>query len=56
MSLRVNDDKLLEKSKIIWNKIEGFLNIKLEAVPVSHDKDKKIWGIKFILFSGDKCL
>ena len=55
MSLRVDDGKLCEKSKTIWTKIEGLLNIKLKAVLVSHDKDKKIWCKKFILFSGAKC-
>ena len=34
MSLCVDDDKLLEKYKTIWTKIEGLLNIKLNALPV----------------------
>ena len=30
MSVRIDDDKLLEKYKTIWIKIEDLLNIKLK--------------------------
>ena len=32
MPFRIDDDKLLEKYKTIWNKIEGLLNIKLNVL------------------------
>ena len=38
MSLRINDDKLLEKYKTIWTKIEGLKNIELHALPVYDDR------------------
>ena len=31
MSLRIDDEKLLEKYKTIWTKIENLKNIKLNA-------------------------
>ena len=43
MSLRVDDDKLLEKYKAIWNKIESSKNIRFNALPVydnGHIKSK----------------
>ena len=38
MSFRIDDEKLLEKYKAIWSKIEGLKNIKLNALPVYDDK------------------
>ena len=38
MSLRKDDDKLLEKYKTIWTKTEDLKNNKLSALPV-YDKD-----------------
>ena len=38
VSVRIDDDKLLGKCKIIWNKIEGLQNIKLNALPVYDDR------------------
>ena len=35
MSLGIDDDKLLEKCKISWTKIEDFQNIELNALPVT---------------------
>ena len=40
MSLRVDDEKLLEKCKAIWTKIEDLINIKLKALPVSDDREQ----------------
>ena len=47
MSFCIDDDKLLVKYKTIWTKIEGSLNVKLNALPV-HDnvykkQNKNIW-------------
>ena len=38
MSLHINDEKLLEKYKAIWTKIEDLKNIKLNALPAYDDK------------------
>ena len=38
MSLRIDDDKLLEKYKTIWTKTEDLKNNELSALPV-YDKD-----------------
>ena len=38
MSFCVDDEKLLEKYKAIWTKIEDLKNIKLNALPVSGDR------------------
>ena len=37
MSFRIDDEKLLEKCKAIWTKIEDSKNIKLNALPVYGD-------------------
>ena len=42
MSFRIDDEKLLEKYKLIWTTIEDFKNIKLNAVPVYYGKTKYI--------------
>ena len=34
MSFRIDDEKLLEKYKVIWTKIEDLKNIELNALPV----------------------
>ena len=41
MSLRIDDDKVLEKYKTIWTKIEDLRNIKLIALLVYDDKFMK---------------
>ena len=41
MSLHIDDDKLLEKYKTIWTKIELFLNIKVNTLPVYADRYRK---------------
>ena len=49
MSFHINDDKLLQKYKTIWTKIEGLWNIKLNALPVydyRQIKTKLIYGDK----------
>ena len=38
MSFRVDDEKLLEKYKVIWTKIEHLKNVELNALPVYDDK------------------
>ena len=38
MSFHIDDEKLLEKCKAIWTKIEDLKNIELNALPVSDDK------------------
>ena len=38
MSFRINDEKLLEKCKAIWTKIEDLKNIELNALPVYDDR------------------
>ena len=38
MSFRVDDEKLLEKYKAIWTKIEDLKNIELNALPVYDDR------------------
>ena len=40
MSFRVGYEKLLEKYKAIWNKIEDLKNIELNAWPVYDDRYK----------------
>ena len=37
ISFCIDDDKLLEKYKTIWTKIEGLLNVKLSNLPVYDD-------------------
>ena len=41
MSFRIDDEKLLEKYKIIWTKIEDLKNIELNDLPVYDDRYKK---------------
>ena len=49
MPLRLDDDKLLEKYKIIWAKIEDLKNTELDALQVYNDRyiktkqNKNIW-------------
>ena len=46
MSFHRDDEKLLEKYKAIWIKIEDFKNNKLNALPIYDDryiKTNKIW-------------
>ena len=38
MSFRIADDKLLEKYKTIWTRIEDLKNIELDALPVYDDR------------------
>ena len=38
ISLGTDDEKLLQKYKAIWTKIEGLKNIQLKALPVFDDK------------------
>ena len=53
ISFRIDDEKLLEKYKAIWTKIEDLKNIKLNALPVYDDRYIKTkirtFGDKFIL-------
>ena len=44
MSLHTDDEKLLEKYKAIWSKIEDLKNIKLSALPVYDDRYTKNQG------------
>ena len=38
MSFHIDDEKLLEKYKAIWTKIEDLKNTKLNALPVYGDR------------------
>ena len=38
MSFHIDDEKLLEKYKAIWTKIEALKNVKLNALPVYDDR------------------
>ena len=38
MYFRVNDEKLLEKYKAIWTKIDDLKNIELNTLPVYDDR------------------
>ena len=38
MSFRIDDQKLLKKYEAIWTKIEDLKNIKLNALPVYHNR------------------
>ena len=38
MSFRIDDEKLLEKYKAIWTKIEDLKNIELNTLPVYDDR------------------
>ena len=42
MSFCIDDEKLLEKYKAIWNKIEDLKIIKLDALPVYDNRYTKI--------------
>ena len=50
MSLRIDDEKLLEKYKTIWTKIKHLKNIELNTLPVCDDRYIKNKIIKY----GDK--
>ena len=41
ISFHKDDDKLLEKYKVIWNNIEDLKNIKLNALPAYDDRHIK---------------
>ena len=41
MYFRVNDEKLLEKYKAIWTKIDDLKNIELNTLPVYDDRHIK---------------
>ena len=41
MSFHIHDEKLLQKCKAIWTKIEDLKNIKLKALPIYDDKYQK---------------
>ena len=51
MSFRIDDEKLLEKYKAIWIKIEDLKNIELDALPVYDDRyiktKMRTYGDKF---------
>ena len=53
MSFCIDDQKLLEKYKAVWTKIEDLKNIKLNALPVYDDRyikaKTKTYGDKVIL-------
>ena len=38
MSFHIDDERLLEKYKAIWTKIEDLKNIELNALPVYDDR------------------
>ena len=40
MTFRMDDEKLLEKYKAVWTKIEDLKNVKLNALPVYDDRYK----------------
>ena len=42
MSFFIDDDKLLEKYKTLWTKIEGLRNIKLNSLSFHGDRHIKI--------------
>ena len=42
MSFRIDDEKLLEKYKTVWTKIENLKNIRLNALPVCDDRYIKL--------------
>ena len=42
MSIHINNNKLLEKYKTIWTKIEDLKNIELDALPVYDDRYIKV--------------
>ena len=54
---RVDDEKLLEKCRAIWTKIEDSKNIELNALPIYYHRyiktKKEHTAIKFILTFGD---
>ena len=53
VSFRIDDEKLLEKYKAIWIKIEDLKNIELDALPVYDDRyiktKMRTYGDKFSL-------
>ena len=53
ISFRIDDEKLMEKFKAIWTKIEDFKNIKLNTLPVYDDRyiktKTRTYGDKVIL-------
>ena len=46
MLRKIDDEKLLEKYKTIWTKIEDLKNIELNALPVYNDRYIKTYGNK----------
>ena len=42
MSIHINNNKLLEKYKTIWTKIEDLKNTELDALPVYDDRYIKV--------------
>ena len=53
ISFHIDDEKLIEKFKAIWTKIEDFKNIKLNTLPVYDDRyiktKTRTYGDKVIL-------
>ena len=41
LSFRIDDEKVFEKYKVIWTKIENLKNIELNALPVYDDRYMK---------------
>ena len=41
MSLDIDDEKLLQKYKIVWAKIEGLENVEVNALLVYHERYMK---------------
>ena len=42
LSFSIDGEKLLEKYKTIWTKIEDLKNIELDALPVYDDRSMKV--------------
>ena len=38
MSFHIDDEKLFEKYKVIWTKIEDLKNMELNALPIQDDR------------------
>ena len=58
MSFQIYDEKLLEKYKAIWTKVQDLKNVELNALPIYHDRCIKTKIRTYVdkVYSNFRCL